>query len=119
MASFQKLFENETSEQRKKRLKSEHQATYRKRQKTKREDTNNISKQDTICIKRHELGRMNQICIKCGAKFWIEEKQNKSKTSPLFAVCCAGGKVSLPPLLKPPQYLLDLYTSSNSDAKSF
>ena len=39
--------------------------------------------------------------------------------SPSFAVCCAGGKVSLPPLLKPPPYLLNLYTSPDSDAVSF
>jgi hypothetical protein len=63
---------------------------------------------------------MNQICIHCGAKFWIDEKdQNSSRVSPSFAVCCAGGKVSLPPLLKPPSYLMDLYTSSNADAASF
>ena len=63
---------------------------------------------------------MDQICTHCGAKFWIDEKDhNSSQISPLFAMCCADGKISLPPLLKPPQYLLDLYTSSNSNATSF
>jgi hypothetical protein len=63
---------------------------------------------------------MDQICVHCGAKFWIEEKDRDSRqSSPSFALFCAGGKVSLPPLLKPPTYLLDLYTSSSSDASSF
>ena len=73
-----------------------------------------------IRMRRYELGRMDQVCIHCGAKFWIDERDQKSsKTSPSFAVCCAGGKVKLLPLLKPPSYLLDLYTSSGPDANSF
>ena len=104
------MSEIETYEQRKKRLHRENQSLYRKRSKS-----NNIP-----CTTRHELGRMDQVCNHCGAKFWINEKsQNSSQASPSFAVCCAGGKVSLPPLLKPPSYLLYLYTSSNPDAVSF
>ncbi|UZO29014.1 uncharacterized protein OCT59_022511 [Rhizophagus irregularis] len=34
-------------------------------------------------------------------------------------MCCAGGKVRLAPVLDPPPYLLDLYTSSCSEAISF
>ncbi|PKB96148.1 hypothetical protein RhiirA5_393225 [Rhizophagus irregularis] len=34
-------------------------------------------------------------------------------------MCCAGGKVHLPPVLDPPPYLLDLYTSFHSEAISF
>ncbi|PKY60515.1 hypothetical protein RhiirA4_550680 [Rhizophagus irregularis] len=34
-------------------------------------------------------------------------------------MCCAGGKVSLPPLLEPPSYLLDLHISSSSESSSF
>ena len=71
-------------------------------------------------IERHVLQRMDQICIHCGAKFWINEKdQNSSQAHPSFSVCCAGGKINLSPLLKPPSYLLYLYTSSNSDATTF
>src|SRR5204863_8696006 len=33
--------------------------------------------------------------------------------------CCAHGKVLLPRLIEPPPYLLNLYTSSESDAISF
>ncbi|CAG8705246.1 13676_t:CDS:1, partial [Funneliformis mosseae] len=38
---------------------------------------------------------------------------------PTFSTCCAHGKVRLPCLVEPPPYLLNLYTSSNSDAISF
>ncbi|CAG8726119.1 9883_t:CDS:1, partial [Funneliformis mosseae] len=71
-------------------------------------------------IKRNDLGRMNQTCIHCDAKFWMEEKnQNSSFAYPTFLTCCAHGKVRLPRLVELPPYLLNLYTSSNSDAISF
>ena len=72
-------------------------------------------------ITHHELGRMDQICIHCGAKFWMEEKDRRSnRTSPTFSICCAHGKVLLPRLTESPSsYLLNLYTSSESDAITF
>ncbi|CAG8651435.1 4007_t:CDS:2 [Funneliformis mosseae] len=42
-----------------------------------------------------------------------------SCTSPILMMCCANGKIHLPPLLQPPPYILDLYTSSASNADSF
>jgi hypothetical protein len=63
---------------------------------------------------------MDQLCLHCDAKFWIDEKNQKSTwISPTFSVCCANGKVKLMPLLKPPPYLMNLYTSSESEANSF
>src|SRR3954467_1194798 len=111
MASLWRTSESETTSQRKRRLNNEHQTYYKKRQK---------ARQGNIDIERHELGRMDQICDHCGAKFWMDEKdQHSSQASPSFSVCCAGGKVSLPPLLKPPPYLINLYTSLDSEADSF
>lgn len=50
----------------------------------------------------------------------MEEKNHSSnRASPTFSICCAHGKVLLPPLTEPPLYLLNLYTSSESDAISF
>ncbi|RGB40780.1 hypothetical protein C1646_798050 [Rhizophagus diaphanus] len=69
-------------------------------------------------MRRHELGRIDQICTHCGTKFWIEEKHN-SETSPSFTIYCADDKVRLPPLLKLPPYLLYSYSSSSSDANLF
>ena len=71
-------------------------------------------------IIRHDCGRMDQLCLHCGSKFWIGEKDQRSTlSSPTFSVCCAGGKVKLTPLLKPPLYLMNLYTSLGSEANSF
>ena len=115
------MLENEMHEQRKKRLKSERQATYKKRQKTKyKSNVNPTNRQDSTGIKRHELGRINQICICCGAKFWVEEKNHNSRKNSLaFTKYCADGKVILPSLLEPPSYLLNLYTSSDPISNSF
>ena len=60
------------------------------------------------------------MCLHCNARFWTGEKDiNSSQASPTFAVCCAGGKVKLPPLLIPPPYLMELYTSSGSEPNPF
>src|SRR6266542_1840169 len=68
----------------------------------------------------HELGKMDQICIYCDAKFWLNEKdRNSSCLFPKFAVCCASGKVYLPHLLELPSYLLNLYTLPNPSANLF
>ena len=78
-------------------------------------DINLICRQDSNGIGRYELGRMYQICVHCEAKFWMEESdQCSSITSPSFSVCYADGKVRLPPLLRPPPYLINLYTSPES-----
>ena len=123
MASAQEIFESKSkiSEQRKKRLHRERQNHYIKRKKSNYNKAGiNLINGQHIDIERHKLGRMDSICIHCGAKFWIDEKDNNSsRTAPSFSVCCAGGKVILPPLLKPPLYLLNLYTSPGPDSTSF
>ena len=96
---------NESSISRKRRLQRERTERYRKKKANEG---------------RHDLGNMDQECLHCGAKFWLHEKnQNSSLSSPKFAICCADGKVNLPPMLEPPPYLLDLYTSSHTDASHF
>ena len=114
MASIQRSFEpTETPEQRRKRFGREKQERYIKKRKI-----NHSNHADSII--RHDLGGMDHTCIHCGAKFWLDERDQKSsRISPTFAMCCASGKVCLPPLLKPPPYLLHLYTSSQNDASSF
>jgi len=116
MASRQEA--SEPLEQRRKRLNRERQTRFKKKQKINNDD-DRVKNTDNG-ITRYELGRMDQICIHCGAKYWIEEKdRNSSRVSPTFTTCCAHGKVNLPPLVEPPSYLLNLYTSSDSDANSF
>jgi len=114
--------EQETHEIRRKRLANERKSRSRKRQNNganSKRITRELEYTDNriIC---HELGRMNQTCVHCGAKFWMEEKnQNSSLASPTFLTCCALGKVRLPRLIELPPYLVNLYTSSESDAISF
>jgi hypothetical protein len=113
--------EQETTELRRKRLAKERQARFRKRQmisdgNEKMDESGRINNG----ITRHELGRMDQTYAHCDAKFWLEEKDcNSSRASPTFSICCAHGKVLLPHLLEPLPYLLNLYTSLESDAISF
>ena len=47
---------------------------------------------------------MNQICIKCKAKFWKDEVKSKNG----FSMCCKNGKIALPNLKEPPNYIQDL-----------
>ena len=63
---------------------------------------------------------MDQRCHHYDAKFWLQEKDHKSNcTFPILMTCCANGKIRLPPLLESLLYLLNLYTSSASNADSF
>src|ERR1043165_3162408 len=100
-ARNQMLPRQEAPEQRRKRLSKENQTRYRKKQMINNDSKSRINHINDG-ITRHELGIIDQICIHCGAKFWIDEKdRNSSRISPKFAVCCAHGKVHLPPLMKP------------------
>ena len=115
------MFESETFGQRNKRLRNKNQANYRKRQKTRYgADINSTNNQGSVGMKRHELGSMDKLCIHCGAKFWMNEKdQYSNRAYPSFTVCCAGGKVRLSPLFRPPSYLMNLYTSLETEANTF
>ncbi|CAG8688462.1 9249_t:CDS:2 [Dentiscutata erythropus] len=71
----------------------------------------------TLC---HDMGRMDQICRHCKAKFWMLEKdQNSGLASPRFLVCYTNSKVKLSPLFQPPPCLLELYTSNTLFASKF
>ncbi|CAG8841034.1 36428_t:CDS:2, partial [Racocetra persica] len=48
-----------------------------------------------------------------------EKDQNSGYAALRFPLCCANGKIQLPPLFELPPYLLYLYTSTNSDAVRF
>ena len=73
------MFETETFEQHNKRLRNKNQANYR----TNINSTNN---QNNVGMKRYELGSMNKLCIHCGAKFWMNEKDQYSNHLFLYAV---------------------------------
>jgi len=53
---------------------------------------------------RHTLGEMTTMCGKCGALHFLEERAASSScANPQFTLCCAQGKVTLPPLAPPPK----------------
>ncbi|GBC01249.1 hypothetical protein RclHR1_04110001 [Rhizophagus clarus] len=59
---------------------------------------------DSDGLNHHTLGNMDHECFNCGAMMWLDKRINVSTRSPVFATCCAKGKVLLPPLqeLLPP-----------------
>jgi hypothetical protein len=50
---------------------------------------------------------------------WLDERVNKSLSSPKFAVCCAKGKVKLPSLQELPSPLNTLLTNIDSRSRTF
>jgi hypothetical protein len=69
---------------------------------------------------RHTLGEMTTMCDKCGALHFLEERAASSlRANPQFTLCCARGKVTLPPLAPPLELLRRLLTSNEADAKDF
>nr|XP_043611489.1 uncharacterized protein LOC122583120 [Erigeron canadensis] len=60
-------------------------------------------------------------CSKCHALLWEAEmlrgNQNGKKT--VYSFCCKGGDVELPPVVKPPPVLYNLFSSKNPIANNF
>ncbi len=75
---------------------------------------------DSHCGLRHTLGEMTTMCGKCNALHFLEECATSSSRANLkFTLCCAQGKVTLPPLAPPLEPLRRLLTSNEVDAKDF
>ena len=73
----------------------------------------------SLGLYHHTLGNMSYKCRKCGAMMWLDEKINKSAKFPEFSICCAKGKVILPPLQKLPSPLDILLTGNDSRSRLF
>ncbi len=105
---------SKSSDQYGKRLARERKNNSRKRQKI-----NNTERRvhSEVC---HDLGKINQLCLHCDTKFWLQEKDHKSSQASLtFTIYYSNRKVRLLPLLEFLSYLLNLYTLSASDANLF
>lgn len=57
-----------------------------------------------------KIGKMSFICAYCSALRWKDE---------CHSICCSEGKVSLPPILQPPQPLYNLIKGVHSKSKHF
>ena len=67
MASIEEIYNrSETSNDRQRRLNQNRQRNYKRRR-----INNNIDV-------RHDLGSMDQLCLHYGAKFWMDEKNQRS-----------------------------------------
>lgn len=63
---------------------------------------------------------MTVTCSVCGALHWLcEWVKTTSASSPKFSHCCHGGKVLLPSLPAPPDFLRSLFTENTSVSREF
>ncbi|KAJ7782293.1 hypothetical protein DFH07DRAFT_728173 [Mycena maculata] len=68
----------------------------------------------------HNLGRMDVVCIHCGALHWRDEATGKPKDGfPAFGSCCNHGKVALLELPEPPPQLKQLLVAADTQATEF
>lgn len=67
------------------------------------------------------FGKPTCRCEHCNAVLWYEERlsPNKHTKKPKFGICCKQGKISLPPMKEPPQYLGNLLKGEDEDSKNF
>ena len=73
-------------------------------------------------VSRHDLGRMDRTCPKCGALHWLNERVLKTGSTilhPLFGMCCSDGSIQLPEPPPPPELLERLFTAFTPEAQQF
>jgi hypothetical protein len=72
-------------------------------------------------VPSHNLGRMNVVCLHCGAFHWMAERHSKSSNiNPTFGQCCLRGQIQLPKLEELPQPLRTLFEDADDEsAKEF
>lgn len=61
-------------------------------------------------------------CQECEAKMWYQKRTEKYKHSliPKFQLCCGNGKVTIPLLKYPPQFLQHLlFNNEQIDSKNY
>lgn len=64
-----------------------------------------------------DFGPPTCVCEYCGIIVWYEERTLKRKTvlTPQFSLCCSKGKIQLPLLKQPPEYLKQLLDTHNGN----
>ncbi|XP_056698595.1 uncharacterized protein [Spinacia oleracea] len=81
----------------------------------------NSESPDGIYTEPWNFGGPTEVCPKCEAKVWYEERARKDRnsSSPEYSFCCQKGKVRLPLLKDPPEFLKDLLDNNDSRSKIF
>ena len=67
---------------------------------------------------RHIFPGMNASCPHCQAKMYQHEKTGGTLAAPIFSMCCAKGKVSLPDI-QPVPAITDLLTGTSRQSTKF
>ncbi len=68
-------------------------------------------------VDRQVLERLNEQCNHCGSRFWIQERTRGSLQRPHYSKCCASGKILLPPIRTPPEYMAMLQDRQNVELR--
>jgi len=66
-------------------------------------------------VDRQMFGCLNEQCNHCGSRFWIEERTRGSLRRPHYSKCYASGKILLPPIRTPPEYMAMLQDRQNAE----
>ncbi|XP_056843179.1 uncharacterized protein LOC130495713 [Raphanus sativus] len=66
-------------------------------------------------------GDIDNECPVCGALFWYNERISKNRKAKraVFTMCCMRGKIKLPLLQEPPEFLQGLLTNDDAISKHF
>ena len=73
-------------------------------------------------VARHDLGRMEHACPKCGALHWLDERVQKTGSTsfhPLFGMCCGDGTIELPAPAPAPEPLQQFFSATTPEAQNF
>ncbi|XP_056685459.1 uncharacterized protein [Spinacia oleracea] len=67
------------------------------------------------------FGGPSEVCPKCEAIVWCEERARKDRNNVVaeYSLCCQKGKVTLPLLRDPPVFLKDLLDNNDTRSKDF
>lgn len=74
-----------------------------------------------LFVEYKDDGDIMHECPICGALFWYNERigRNRKTKKPTFTMCCNRGKIKLPLLKEPPEYLQGLLTNDDVISKHF
>ena len=70
-------------------------------------------------VPKHSVGKMDNICCKCAALMFNGECNEPTSGGRAFSLCCSKGKVSVPPISKPPVLLQELLWGSSARSWHF
>jgi hypothetical protein len=67
-----------------------------------------------------DLGRMDQVCLDCGAKHWKAElPPDCTANNKFWMSCCKAGAVKIELLKTPPAFLKELYDDISARGRKF